>query len=397
MLIGTACTEIATAPGGAAPNPAYAANPAQAPSQPQPHPIRDLFASTIAAVLQTTSAGLVSGISGGILNWFAAKTGQNASPGYATAGYPNSATQYPGGYPSTNSYPDSGSQYPSSSYPPASSYPSGTTQYPGNSYPTTASSPGTTSQYPGSSYPPTSSYPSGDAQYPSANDSNADGYAGSNSAYSSGAAQVYNASTGQLVMGENNPYAVASASDSSIYAGIAYEIHALSADDHWVPINPATYEFRSGDRFMVYYRPSLPGRMQVYNVNPAGQQTLIDSTDMAAGQMAGLGPYEFTNLTGDESLRLLLTPCSTPQLLVATRDIVKANVPAPSNVQTGGGVNLSACDATTARAIHIARRRDIQKVALDGTTSFALDPVSGQELASGLVDSREVTIVFHHR
>ena len=186
------------------------------------------------------------------------------------------------------------------------------------------------------------------------------------------------------------------ASDSGIYAGIAYEVHALSSDGHWTPVDPTTFQFRSGDRFMVYYRPALPGRMQIYNVNPAGQQTLIDATDMAAGQLAGLGPYEFTNLTGDESLRLVLSPCSTPQLLVATRDIVKADMPAPTNAQTGGGVRLENCSVTATRSVDV-RTRDIRKVAADGTTSFALDPVSPQELASGNVDSREVTIVFHHR
>ena len=156
-----------------------------------------------------------------------------------------------------------------------------------------------------------------------------------------------------------------------------------------------TYQFRSGDRFMVYYRPSLPGRMQVFNINPAGQQTLIDATNMAAGQLAGLGPYEFTNLAGDESLRLVLAPCSTPQLLVATRDIVKVDAPPPSDAQTGGGVHLENCSVTTTRSVAV-RTRDIQKVAADGTTSYALDPVSAQELTTGNVESREVTIVFHH-
>ena len=184
--------------------------------------------------------------------------------------------------------------------------------------------------------------------------------------------------------------------DTEVYAGIAYEVHALSSDGHWAPIDPLSYQFRSGDRFMVYYRPSLPGRMQIYNVNPAGQQTLIDATDMAAGQLAGLGPYEFTNLTGDESLRLVLAPCSTPQLLVATRDIVKADLPPPSDAQTGGGVHLENCSVTATRGVDV-RTRDIQKVAADGNTSFALDPVSQQELTSGNVESRQVTIVFHHR
>jgi hypothetical protein len=40
--------------------------------------------------------------------------------------------------------------------------------------------------------------------------------------------------------------------------------------------------------------------------------------------------------------------------------------------------------------------RDIEKVGLKGTTSFALDPLSAHEMKSGQVTPREVTIVFHH-
>ena len=135
----------------------------------------------------------------------------------------------------------------------------------------------------------------------------------------------------------------------------------------------------------------MPGRMEVYNINPAGQQTRIDAVNMAAGQLSTLGPYEFSNLTGDESLRLVLAPCSSAQLLVATRDIVNVSAAATNT----SAVQLGSCGTAT-RALKV-KTRDITKVAVDGGTSFALDPVSRQELSSGQVTAREVSIVFHHR
>ena len=109
--------------------------------------------------------------------------------------------------------------------------------------------------------------------------------------------------------------------------------------------------------------------------------------------MTGLGPYQFTNLVGDESLRLVLSPAPTPQLLAATRDIVRVD----AATQMRGGVQLGNCDAPTTRGLEEVRTRDIQKVAVDGMTSFALDPVSQQEHDLGQVTPREATIVFHHR
>jgi hypothetical protein len=64
--------------------------------------------------------------------------------------------------------------------------------------------------------------------------------------------------------------------------------------------------------------------------------------------------------------------------------------------QASGGAQLSACGTTTTRGLGV-RTRDIQKVAVDGMTSYALDPVSQQELSSGQVIPREASIVFHHR
>lgn len=180
---------------------------------------------------------------------------------------------------------------------------------------------------------------------------------------------------------------------ASLYAGIAYEVHAIGADGTALPVDPAAHEFRTGERFVLHYRPALPGRMEVYNVNPAGQQTQIDSAELAAGQLATLGPYEFASLKGDEQLRLVLTPCTRPELVIATRDIVRvsASEPAP-----GPALGLSTCTPAT-RSIQGQATRDIRKVALDGSTAFALDPVSAEESRTGRFVPREVTIVFHHR
>jgi hypothetical protein len=392
---------------------AYPSYPAPAPAAapPRSHPIRDLFAGTIATVLQTATGGLSSALSGSILNWFAKRQTPGAAAGYAATPY--AGTSYPTtAYPSQNTQGSATSPYtatgayPSgatSTYPaPSAGYPGTTAQYPGTTYPTpttaaAATAPAATGQVYGSA---TGGYgQSGTYAQPASQVQGSAYSSATTTAYDS--AQVYDARTGQLVTGGANPYATpAGGQDGTLYAGIAYEVHALGADGSSTPINPATYVFRTGDKFMVYYRPSLPGRMEVYNINPAGQRTLIDSSNMAAGQMTTLGPYEFTKLTGDESLRLVLSPCSSPQLLATTRDIVRADSPYPMTPQASPMANssgqLSTCGATTTRGLDV-RTRDIQKVAVDGTTSYALDPVSQHELTTGQVTPREANIVLHHR
>ena len=402
------------------PNAAY---PNSMPAPPKSHFFRDLFAQTLAVVLQTSTSGLLGAIGGRIMEWFAHKG--NSSAGYNAGGYPNGGqySQYPGssypntGYPSTTpgypgtpyptssyptgtqtagSYPGASQTYPSqpSAYPsPTSAYPAPTTAYPtgtqtAGAYPgTTQTYPPTASAYPGTAYP-TQAAPGAQASY------GATPYG--TPAYGAAPTQVYDARTGQLVTGTANPYATRGVDmENAIYAGIAYEVDAIAADGQKTPVNTATYEFHTGDKFMVYYRPSLPGHMEIYNVNATGQQTLIDSSNMAAGQMLPLGPYQFTNQTGDETLRLVLSPCSSPQLLAATRDIVKMDSP-PQTSPTGGAVKLGSCGAPTPRGVDV-HTRDIQKVGVEGTTSFALDPISPQELSSGQVTPRQAIIVFHHR
>ncbi len=191
--------------------------------------------------------------------------------------------------------------------------------------------------------------------------------------------------------------ALAAPTDSTaVFAGLAFEVHAVGANGATVPVNPATHEFRSGDRFVVFYRPTLPGQMDVININPAGVRSQIDRVDLAAGQLAQLGPYEFTALTGEEQLRLVLSPCQTPALLAATRDIVNVSATAVAAPAAAPVFNLAGCSPVT-RSIREVQTRDIRKVAVEGTTGFALDPVSATEFSSGQVTPREVTITFRHR
>lgn len=184
----------------------------------------------------------------------------------------------------------------------------------------------------------------------------------------------------------------APAEEAPLFAGLAFEVHSIGAGGATVPVNPATHEFRDGDRFVVFYRPTMPGRMSVVNVNPAGMRNQIDEVDVAAGQLAQLGPYEFTAMKGEERLVLILSPCQTPALLAQTRDIVNVAVvtaPAPA-------FGLAGCSPVT-RSVREVETRDIRKVAVEGTTGFALDPLSAAEFSSGQVAPREVTIVFRHR
>lgn len=177
-----------------------------------------------------------------------------------------------------------------------------------------------------------------------------------------------------------------------IAAGLAFEVHRLDPGGATLLVDPAVHEFRTGERFVVFFRPSLPGRMDVYNINPAGQQNLIDTQELAAGQLTQLGPYEFTAATGDEQLRLVMQPCSTPQLVSATRDIVRV----PDTVPVQDGMALQACNVSATRSVRAVPTRDIRKVTVEDGTQFALDPLSADELASGQVAPREVTIRFRH-
>ena len=67
-------------------------------------------------------------------------------------------------------------------------------------------------------------------------------------------------------------------------------------------------------------------------------------------------------------------------------------MPAP----TGVSAQLGSCGAPVARGLAV-QTRDIEKVGVEGSTSFTLDPVSPLELKAGQVKPRQVINVFHHR
>jgi hypothetical protein len=362
----------------------------------QPSPLRQVFANTLASVMQGVStaatAGIVQGVNGSLTNWFDRQQQRNSQQQYQS--YPSQS--YPSqSYPS-QSYPSQ--SYPSQSYP-SQSYPSQT--YPSQSYPTQSYPTTPTQSYPqpatdpnaaATSYP-TTNYP----QYPSSTTSTSTYSTGSTYGYDPNNTPVYDTQTGQYAGNSASTYLTPSSPTSygsTLYAGVAYEVHAIAQGGSAVPVNPATHAFRTGDQFVVYYRPSMPGRMEVYNVNPFGQQTRIDSVSMAAGQMAKLGPYQFAASKGQESLRLVLMPCSSAELMATTRDIVNVSGNM-SGTNTSGGFSLASCTAT--RSVKNIKTRDITKVAMDGMTGFALDPVSSQEYSSGQLDARDVSIVFHHQ
>jgi len=228
-------------------------------------------------------------------------------------------------------------------------------------------------------YPSTGGYPSTSGTYPSAN-----AYPSATGAYPP-AAGGFDASAGNGA--------------STVYAGMAYEVHLLTADGRDTAIDPTTYTFNTGDRFLVYYRPSLPGSVQIFNTNPLGQTSRIDTVNIAAGQLATLGPYQFTDNKGDETLQLLLSPCTDNSLLAQTRDIVKVGSTAGASSGLGvvnGGLSLPGCGSAATRGFK-PKTREIRKVGVDGGTSYALDAVSQQELTSGQYAPRSVTIGFHHR
>jgi hypothetical protein len=427
---------------GAAPG-AYGAPPTM-PGAPPPSPWRSFFASTVGAVAIASGPGIIAAISqgivGGIANWFARRN-QPRQPAYG-GGYPSTYSQSGtygnaydtgaygangtyqsygsgggygaggaygsnGGYGSNGSYgtyPSGTSQYPSAGgYPPASgSYPSNA----GGTYPNAGTYPNSGSYPGGASYPDASSYPGANypataGGYPPASGANgypADGgypagtgaYPGNAGTYPGGS--VYRNAPTMLA----DPAQLAAGSSSHIFAGVAYEVHVVDAQGNTAPVDPNAYVFRTGQRFVVYYRPSLPGQMEVFNVNAQGKETKIDDAPMAAGQLAKLGPYEFSGAPGEESLVIVMSPCSTPDLLTHTRDIVAVGA-GPAKDAGAPRLRLNACGTTTRGLNARVRTRDIKKVGIEGPTMYALDPVSDADVASGATAPRRVAIKFRHQ
>lgn len=175
--------------------------------------------------------------------------------------------------------------------------------------------------------------------------------------------------------------------------GVAYEVHVLNANGTSQAVNPAQHVFHTGDRFQVHFRPALPGRITVSNVDPRGNESRIDQSQVAAGQLTTLGPYRFVDATGRETLKLRLEPCTSQALAAASRAIVKAGDAVPTSA---GTLRINECGEALTRGNSL-KTRAITKTTLDGSTSFALDPMGRDEMDSGQVLAREVAIALQHR
>jgi hypothetical protein len=186
------------------------------------------------------------------------------------------------------------------------------------------------------------------------------------------------------------------AAPGDLYAGVAFEVRRIASDGSSQVVDPATYTFKTGDRFTLSYRPSLPGVVEVVNTDPHGVETTIDHAAVAGGQSVTLGPYELTDATGDELLGLSLTPCKPAGSKTQTRDNIKVH---GDSLEVSVGVpdrylSLPSCDLMV-RGGAATRTRDIRKVQRDGNASYALDPVSAVEISGNQYITRRVTIRFH--
>jgi hypothetical protein len=178
---------------------------------------------------------------------------------------------------------------------------------------------------------------------------------------------------------------------ADLHAGIAYEVYVQGSDTRWIQVDPQTFIFATGQRFVVVYRPNLPGRLGVYNVNPQGQETAIDALDVSGGQLVPLGPYEFSGQKGDELLKIVLTPCVSSQAPAITRDIVRVDDTDASALPFRLSQCLPKSDAPPVGT------RDIKKVAMEGGTAFGLDRISESELQTGNLTPRSLAISLQHR
>jgi hypothetical protein len=345
LVVAVACTTFAVeAQMPTDPNaPVYAPYPdPNAAPPPEKGAFKKLFAGTLAAVLQTTGAGLATGLAtvmtGAIQNWF------NKPPKTPP---PMTADAMGGMGGMTPGAMGSGMPGAMPTMPPMSTDPMG-----GMTMPTTPGMPA---------------------------DPNA-------------------ASTAMGMPQAGMPAPGMMPATSGIVAGLAYEVQLLAPGGQTMTVDPATHYFATGDRFVVMYRPSLPGQVAIYNVNPLGQEKLIDSINVAAGELTRLGPYEFRHNTGTEVLRLILSPCRNDGLMATTRDIVKVDEMASpvASSPPSGALTLQDCAIVASRSVR-PETRDIVKVGAEDGTMFALDPVSQQEIQAGNFTARELTLTFNHR
>ena len=184
--------------------------------------------------------------------------------------------------------------------------------------------------------------------------------------------------------------APAAAAGPTLHAGVAYEVLLLGSGGDRRSVDAHQHIFRSGEQFEVAYRPNFPGRVEVYNIDPSGRVTLIDRLTLQAAELGTLGPYEFVGEKGEDLLRIVLHPCRAP---ATTRNIRRIEMRKEVDRVLGdcadaeGGKDNQAAQVAT---------RSIAKVAREGSTNYALDPVQKSELDSGKLQPREIIVRFRH-
>ena len=172
--------------------------------------------------------------------------------------------------------------------------------------------------------------------------------------------------------------------NGNYYAGIAYTAYLVTNEAEPVRVDAATYQFHTGDQFFVRYVANMPGRLDVSNVNPRGQETRLGTWPVSAGQQGTIpaqGTFQFTGDSGDEGMRLAFTPCTSG---AATRDI---SINSTATVNYGG--LLPVCSERTLAT------RDIQIKSENGV-GYAVAQLDKQELKAGAIETRLFMIRFRH-
>lgn len=172
--------------------------------------------------------------------------------------------------------------------------------------------------------------------------------------------------------------------NGNYYAGVAYATYLVAPDSEPVRVDAATYQFRTGDQFIVRYVANMPGRMDVSNVNPRGQETALGTWPVVSGEqvtMPSQGAFQFNGSAGDEGLRFYFTPCTSG---VPTRDI---SMTAAATVNYG--TLLPSCNARTTST------RDITVSAENGM-GYAVSQLDKPELDTKSVETRVFMVRFRH-
>ena len=173
------------------------------------------------------------------------------------------------------------------------------------------------------------------------------------------------------------------APNAPLSPGLAYEVYSMGTGGDPLRVDPAGHTFRTGEMFYVRYVPNVPGMVEAVNVNAAGKTFTLGSWTVQAGQeirLPAAGAFQFQGQTGQEQLRLTLTPCASG---AAGRDIV---------IAAGGaqaGAMLGQCGQQAPRT------RDIV-VNVQGTTAYGVAAVGDDERGRGRYDARAVTITLRH-